>query len=333
MDMIFLGTSSGTPTKDRNVSGLAIKMQQQKAWCLVDCGEGTQHQLLHTPLSLQHLAAIFITHVHGDHCFGLPGLLASAAMAGRTEPLTVVGPESIQTLIKTCQQVSETFLPYAVEFKAVEHCHDELCVADFKVTRHALSHRVPSFAYRFVERQVTRQLDVKRLLADDIPQGPLWGQIQQGQPIGLPSGEQLAADEYLLPARKPRAVMVGGDNDQPALLASAMAGVDVLIHEATYTQAVADQVGPGPQHSSAMRVAQFAESIGVPHLILTHFSARYSSDPMAKTHVSEIAIEAQAHHAGRLFLAADLDRFQLDEHHDLRLLSGNKKSQHAQQTQ
>jgi len=83
MELIFLGTSSGTPTKSRNVSALAIKMINTKAWCLVDCGEGTQRQILNTRLSLNKLFAIFITHLYGDHCYGLPGLLASATMSGR----------------------------------------------------------------------------------------------------------------------------------------------------------------------------------------------------------------------------------------------------------
>jgi ribonuclease Z len=317
MEMIFLGTSSGTPTKDRNVSGLAIKMQQQKSWCLVDCGEGTQHQLLHTKLSLKHLAAIFITHVHGDHCFGLPGLLASAAMAGRTEPLTVVGPEPIHTLITTCQQVSDTYLPYAIEFTAVESLADELIVGNMRVTRHALSHRVPSFAYRFTEQSVNRALHVEKLLADGIPQGPLWGQLQQGLPIQLTAGEPVAAEIYLLPARKPRAVMVGSDNDRPELLAQAMAGVDVLIHEATYTQAVADQVGPGPQHSSAQRVAQFAASIGLSNLILTHFSARYADHNKHGLGITEIVDEANTHYSGRLHLARDFDRYHLQVNGEL----------------
>ncbi|WP_444997439.1 MBL fold metallo-hydrolase [Aliikangiella sp. IMCC44359] len=99
MELIFLGTSSGVPTKNRNVSGLAIKMQKNKHWYLVDCGEATQHQILHTKLSIKYLEAIFITHVHGDHCYGLPGLLASMSMAGKTEMLTIVAPKNIEKMI------------------------------------------------------------------------------------------------------------------------------------------------------------------------------------------------------------------------------------------
>lgn len=116
MDLIFLGTSSGTPTKQRNVTGLALAADSGKAWYLVDCGEATQHQLLHTPLSLNGLRAIFITHVHGDHCYGLPGLLASAAMAGRKDPLPIVAPKGIEAWIRATLELTAVFLPFALEF-------------------------------------------------------------------------------------------------------------------------------------------------------------------------------------------------------------------------
>ena len=92
MNLKFLGTSAGVPTKNRNVSGVALRESKGKGWYLIDCGEGTQHQVLHTKLSFHSLKAIFITHVHGDHCYGLPGILASAGMGGRKAPLTIVAP-------------------------------------------------------------------------------------------------------------------------------------------------------------------------------------------------------------------------------------------------
>ncbi|HEY4542163.1 MAG TPA: MBL fold metallo-hydrolase, partial [Noviherbaspirillum sp.] len=100
MEIQFLGTSAGTPTKTRNVSALAIRSLDSRSWYLVDCGEGTQHRILHTRLSLRSLGAIFITHVHGDHCYGLPGLLASAGMHKRTDELSIIGPLAIQGFIK-----------------------------------------------------------------------------------------------------------------------------------------------------------------------------------------------------------------------------------------
>jgi len=125
MEIVFLGTSSGVPTKTRNVSATVVKRQDKKAWFLVDCGEGTQHQILHTKLALNHLSAIFITHVHGDHCFGLPGLLASASMSGRTEPITVIAPTEIKSFILSSQKVSDTFLTFELTKFQKSHCHTE----------------------------------------------------------------------------------------------------------------------------------------------------------------------------------------------------------------
>ena len=133
LKLTFLGTSAGVPTKQRNVTALAIEClnpyhsgtnQQQnkksRPWLLIDCGEGTQHQLLHTKLSLHQLHVICITHVHGDHCYGLPGLLASAAMSGRTAPLILIAPKAIATLLDAVISTTELHFPFAINFMAIE---------------------------------------------------------------------------------------------------------------------------------------------------------------------------------------------------------------------
>lgn len=133
MEIVFLGTSSGTPTKMRNVSGVAVKMVSSKIWCLVDCGEGTQHQILHTSLSLNSLQAIFITHLHGDHCYGLPGLLASAATQGRTEPLIIVCPAAVRDFILATQQTTQLTLSYPINFVIVEQVGGAVAIDEFDV--------------------------------------------------------------------------------------------------------------------------------------------------------------------------------------------------------
>ena len=116
MELIFLGTSSGTPTKSRNVSAVAVKKQNNKRWYLIDCGEGTQHQILRTKLSLLHLSVICITHIHGDHCYGLPGLLASASMDGRKELLTVIAPEGVRLFLNSIIKTTQLELSFKVNF-------------------------------------------------------------------------------------------------------------------------------------------------------------------------------------------------------------------------
>jgi ribonuclease Z len=138
----------------------------------------------------------------------------------------------------------------------------------------------------------------------------VWGQLQRGDDVTLPDGRVLRAPDYLLAPRKPRKIIIGGDNDSPYLLAQAAHGADVLVHEATYTEPVLHKVGPEPQHSSAQRVARFAHEAHIPNLVLTHFSPRYQQQGMLT--MADVEAEARADYGGRLFLATDLDRYALD---------------------
>ncbi|MCS0633916.1 hypothetical protein NX786_31735 [Telluria mixta] len=175
----------------------------------------------------------------------------------------------------------------------------------------ALSHRMPSWAYRFTERTVERKLDAARLRAAGIAPGPAWGALQHGLDAVLDDGRVLHAADWLLAPRKARTVIVGGDNDTPGLLLEAARTADVLIHEATYTEEVLLKVGPGPMHSSALRVARMAAQAGLPNLVLTHFSPRYQ-DGEGPLSMAAVEAEARSVYDGQLYLARDLDRYVLD---------------------
>ncbi len=306
MEIQFLGTSSGTPTRSRNMSAIAIRTRGAKHWSLVDCAEGTQHRLLRTSLSPMSLRAIFITHLHGDHCYGLPGLLASAGMLKRTEPMAIVGPPPLRGMIECIMAASQLTLPYAIEWVAIDDLPHTGLLPDLRVHATPLSHRIASWAYTFTEAAVERKLDIDRLNAGGIPSGPAWGEIQQGRNVVLPDGRAVAAEEFLLPPRRSRKLIVAGDNDSPALLAQEARHADLLVHEATYTEAVLHKVGPGPQHSSAAMVARMAQEVRLPNLILTHFSPRYQDRPDGALSLDDIEREAREHYSGTLALARDL---------------------------
>ncbi|WP_236179521.1 ribonuclease Z [Pseudomonas mosselii] len=309
MDLQFLGTSSGVPTKARNVSATAVIEASGTGWYLVDCGEGTQHQLLHSPLSVRDLRAILITHVHGDHCFGLPGLLASAGMSGRKEPLQLVLPADLQTWVSQSLAVSDTYLPFELQmqpvetFTGLEHGNVQIGVVE-------LSHRVPSYGFVFEERDPEPRLDTQRLQADGIPAGPMWGQLARGRTVEH-EGRQLDPQTYLQPTRPAQRIIVCGDNDRPELLSTLAANVDVLVHESTFTQPVVERTQATFGHSTAAAVARFAETAGVRNLVLTHFSARYQSGGGRGGSIEEVREEAQAHYNGHLTLARDLQRYRL----------------------
>ncbi len=317
MKFTFLGTSAGVPTKKRNVTGLAIGLERDKGWCLVDCGEGTQQQILYTPYSLANLEVIFITHVHGDHCYGLPGILASAGMAGRKLPLKIVGPAPLEEFIEVMLRTTDCYIPYDIEFIATEQIIAPIDVAGFQVKPFKLSHRVPCHAWRFTEINIDHKLNIEKLIKEQIPRGPIWGQLCDGD-IVTHEGRTLTGREYWLPNHHSRKVIVAGDNDQPGLLHQAALDVDVLIHEATYCQTVADKVGDAPMHSSAKMVADFAEQVKLENLVLTHFSARYGGN--GENSIDTLRQEAKESYNGNLYLANDFETYQLKKDGKLVLL-------------
>ncbi|MFC3609481.1 ribonuclease Z [Stutzerimonas tarimensis] len=308
MDLLFLGTSAATPTRTRNVSALALLEPRGKGWFLLDCGEATQHRVMQAGLSLHELQAIFITHVHGDHCYGLPGLLASAGLQGRTRPLTLVAPAGVEAWMDATQQMSQLSLPYPLQWLPTESLgcwSSEHWLVD--VTE--LSHRVRSFAYGFTEARPESRLDQARLLADGIARGPVWGQLKKGIDAAY-EGRTLRSRDYLIFPHPPRRVVVAGDNDRPELLAAACRNAQVLVHEATFSleRPVETRFG----HSAAGQVAAFADSIGLPNLVLTHFSSRFQDNPERSPGIADLRAEALQHYRGGLWLAEDLARFRLD---------------------
>jgi ribonuclease Z len=341
LQLTFLGTSAGVPTKQRNVTALAIEclnpyfsgsMQHNKKsrpWLLIDCGEGTQQQLLHTKLSLHQLTAICITHVHGDHCYGLPGLLASAAMSGRTAPLTLIAPKAIAKLLDTFTVTTELYFPFAIHFMAIEEILSE---QDGKVNINIdhqqqldiditpLSHRVPSHAFGITQTISHRTLNTDKLKIDAIPAGSLWGRLQQGEDVQTESGQQLRSEEYVYNDDRRTRIVVAGDNDTPACLTSALIDTDLWVHEGTYTSELLTKIKAknsafDPMHSSAQQVGKFAQDIGIDNLILTHFSARYQSfdNPNSRTpNMGHIRLDAEKDYQGQLWLAADFAQYLVD---------------------
>lgn len=274
MELYFLGTGAGLPQKERNVTSIALRLHQERnAFWLIDCGEGTQHQMLSSPLRMTKLEKVFITHLHGDHIFGLPGLLGSRAFQSGKTPLTLYGPVGLKQFIETTLQVSQSHLPYALDVVEIDEglvCEDD----QFTVTCRRLSHGVPSYGYRFEEQPAAGHLKREQLLEAGVPEGPVYGQLKAGKNVQLPDGRTLYSHDYVSPPAPGRTVVVLGDTTPCAAIVDLARDANLLVHEATYRQVDADRAAMH-NHSTTLDAATAAAAAGVKQLILTHISARY----------------------------------------------------------
>ena len=275
MELTFLGTSAGVPTRTRNMTSIILNLQQPtraEMW-LFDCGEGTQHQLLHTAFNPGKLDKIFISHLHGDHLFGLPGLLCSRSMSGIIQPLTIYGPQGIREFVETALRISGSWTDYPleiVEIGAGEILDDGLR----KVTAYPLEHPLECYGYRIEEHDKPGALNAQALKAAGVPPGPLFQELKAGKTIMLEDGRQINGADYLAAPVPGKALAIFGDTGPCDAALDLAKGVDVMVHEATLDitmEAKANSRG----HSSTRQAATLAREAGVGKLIITHVSSRY----------------------------------------------------------
>lgn len=275
MELQFLGTGAGQPSKQRNVSSLALKLldELKEIW-LFDVGEATQHQILKTNIRLRKVTRIFISHNHGDHIFGLPGLLATRSFQGDVGPITVYGPPGLEQFVKTALRVSRTKVSYPIKF--VELTEGGLIYQGkgFRVYTEKLDHRVSSFGYRVVEDSRPGELLMSKLEKYNIPNGPLLGKLKKGEQIVLSDGTVLDGKEFLGPERPGRIVTIIYDTRSTPNIAKLAQNADVLVHESTFAGNEA-KLAHSYYHSTAVEAATVARDNGVKRLYLDHISARY----------------------------------------------------------
>lgn len=290
MEITFLGTSSGVPTRSRNVSSVALRLPQRAEVWLFDCGEGTQHQLLRSDLKISQITRIFVTHMHGDHIYGLMGLLASCGLAGNSQDIEIYGPPDLVDYLKACTKYSQVKLSHRVRVYGVRPgivYQDE----EFTVRCGLLKHRIPAYGYRIEEKDRPGRFDVEKATALGIPPGPIYGQLKQGKVVTLPDGRRIHGKDLCGETETGRKVIYCTDTvfcDGAVELAQ---DGDVLIHEATFAHQDA-QLAFDRLHSTSTMAAQVALMAGVKQLIMTHFSPRYA--PGNVLQLDDLLTEAKA---------------------------------------
>ncbi len=308
MQLTFLGTSSGVPTRSRNVSSIAVKLPQRAEVWLWDCGEGTQHQLLRSDIRIGQIRRIFITHLHGDHIFGLAGLLASCSMAGTVQQMDVYGPSGLKAYLDACLRYSETRLAYPLRVRVVEPgvvFEDE----EFVVTCAPLKHRVTAFGYRVAQKDRPGHFDVAQAQALGIPAGPLYGKLKRGEILTLPDGRQVDGKQLCGAPRPGLKAVYCTDTIYCESAVELAQGADVLVHEATFAHGDAE-LAYQRLHSTSTMAAQVALAARVRQLILTHFSPRYA--PGNPVQLSDLLAEARCIFPNT-FLAEDFATYTLTE--------------------
>ena len=307
MRLTFLGTGAGKPTRERNVSALALAFEQDNKWYLFDCGEGTQHQLLRTRPSVGRLAGIFITHLHGDHIFGLPGLLASKRLDGALRPLHLYGPEGIETFLRCFTDLSFDYLGY--ELTVTEYASGDTFVFDrFTLMVLPLVHSIESHAFYLKEHDVSNRLDEPKLRAAGLEPSPLYGELKKGRSVTV-NGTTYDPRDYMLDPVRGRSVVIAGDNAEPAVLGEALEGLDLLVHECTYTQEVYDALKEKQLHTTARDLGRAAQAHGVRNVIATHISPRFGKSGTYS--IEAIRDEIGRAYTGRVFIAEDFDVYTL----------------------
>ncbi|MCO0832200.1 ribonuclease Z [Fructobacillus sp. W13] len=289
MELEFLGTGSGQPSKFRNVASIAMKLlDERNAVWLFDVGEATQHQILKTTIRPRKIEKIFISHLHGDHIFGLPGLLSSRSFQGadKNEPLTIYGPKGLKSFVNTALRVSETHLSYPIHFVEIEAgtiFEDET----FKVVAEPLRHRMEAWGFRVEEKPHAGELLIDKVKADNIPSGPVYGQLKAGETVTLADGRTVNGKDYLGPAQPGRVIAIIFDT-MPTEGAKILAkDADVLVHESTYGVSKDEgKMARAHGHSTTRDAAKLAQEMGVKKLVLTHISARYIG-PLLKKFISD----------------------------------------------
>lgn len=275
MEIQFLGTGAGVPSKQRNVTSIALKLlDERNAIWLFDCGEGTQQQILKTNVRPRKIEKIFITHLHGDHIFGLPGLISSRSFQGGEAPLEIYGPKGIRSFILTSLKISETHLKYPLKFIEIEQ--PGLIFEDhgFKVYCEELDHRIQCFGYRVEEADFQGELLVDKLKELQIPAGPIYKRIKDGEMVELPDGRIIDGKAFIGESRKGRIITILGDTRVHPNSLKLAENADCLVHESTFSRDES-KMAKSYYHSTSTQAAQIAKDANAELLLLTHISARY----------------------------------------------------------
>lgn len=272
MRVIFLGTAGSVPTIARSLPAVLIKRQDEQL--MFDCGEGVQRQMIRAKVGFHKKMKIFISHMHGDHVLGLPGLLQTMALMDRQKKLEIYGPEGIKRFLEDTREVLQFGLTFPVEIH-------EICDAgviceekDYTVEAAWSNHVVPSLAYAFVEKPRPGKFYPEKARALGVPKGELWSRLQHGEKVKLPNRRVVSPEDLMGSPRQGRKIVYTGDTRPFTGFTKFAANADLVIHDSTFDDTLSEKADVDG-HSTPSQAAQQAKKAKAKKIILTHISARY----------------------------------------------------------
>ncbi len=303
MELIFLGTSSALPTTKRNHSAIALKAFGEVM--LFDCGEGTQRQMTRLKLSPMKINQIFITHLHGDHFLGLPGMIQSMAFRGRKNPLEVYGPEGIKKTVESIKNLGYYSLSFTINTHELSIANEDIVTEteEYIIKSCPMQHSIPNLAYS-VEEKKSPKFHKDRAIALGLKPGPDYGKLQRGISVEV-NGKMIKPEQVLGAERKGRKICYSGDTKPCQEMIHFASKSDVLIHESTFESAQEDKALK-TGHSTTTHAAMIAKESEVSELILFHISTRYRDSDMLIKEAKEIF--------GNVSVAEDFKIFEVKKH-------------------
>jgi ribonuclease Z len=270
--VVFLGTSGSVPTLKRSLPAVIVQCSREQL--MFDCGENVQRQMMQAKTSFHKKMKILITHLHGDHVLGLPGLLQTMALLDRKEPVQIYGPVGLKDFIVCTKETLNFGLTFPVEISEIL-AEGVVCdTEEYSIITKKTNHAIESYAFDFEEKPRPGKFYPKKALALGVVAGELFSRLQRGEEITLADGKVVKPADVMGPMRVGRKIVYTGDTRPFEGFAKFAEGADLIIHDCTFDDSLTEKAAVDG-HSTPTQAASQAKSAGAKQLVLSHISARY----------------------------------------------------------
>ncbi len=285
LQVIFLGTAGSIPTTTRSLPAIAIRRKGELI--LFDCGEGVQRQMVKACLGFNKKMKIFITHMHGDHMLGLPGLIQTMSLLDRTKKLEIYGPVGLEDFIEAIEKTVHFTLTFTLEIAEIDHeglvCEEK----EYEIHAAPANHSTPALAYGLAEKPRPGRFNPEKAHELGVPEGTLWSKLQHGSAVKLPNGKIVKPESVVGPPRQGRKIVYTGDTRPSKQLIELAKNADILIHDCTLDDEHTERAKEDG-HSTPTQAGKTAKKAKAKHLILTHISARYKTPNLLLEQAREV---------------------------------------------